>query len=99
MRSRYRRHGYADPIDWTDYRWDRSSWHAPSGPRHRPWGRPRQRGGLLRALLVALGVLFGARFLMGVRRGGVGRSGLLTLLLVAAGLYAYSRRDPKSNWW
>ncbi len=99
MRPRYRRNAYADPINWTDYRWDRSSWHAPSGPRHGSWHRPRRRGGLLQALLVAAGVLFGARFLMGLRRGTAGRSGLLTLLLVALGVYAFTRRDPKSNWW
>jgi hypothetical protein len=50
-------------------------------------------------LLVALGVVLGARFLLGLRRGAGGRSGLLTLLLVGLGLYAYSRRDPRSNWW
>jgi len=98
-RARYGRPSYADPINWTDYRWDRGSWHAPAGPGGQDRHRAGRGGGLVRALLVILGVVLGARFLMGLRRGGLGRPGLLTLLLVAAGLYACSRRDLRSNWW
>jgi hypothetical protein len=50
-------------------------------------------------VLVVVGLVFGARLLMGLRRGARGRSGLLTLLLVGLGLYACSRRDGNSNWW
>jgi hypothetical protein len=98
MRAHYRRQAYADPINWTDYRWDRASRDAPAGRRHEGGARTR-RGGLLRAVLVVVGLVFGARLLMGLRRGARGRSGLLTLLLVGLGLYACSRRDGNSNWW
>jgi UDP-N-acetylmuramyl pentapeptide phosphotransferase/UDP-N-acetylglucosamine-1-phosphate transferase len=99
MRARYRRHAYADPINWTDYRWDGVWGQAPAGPRGHGRHQAPRGGGLLRGLLVVLGIVLGARLLMSLRRGALGRPGLLTVLLVLAGVVAYSRRDPRSNWW
>jgi len=103
FRHRHRRAPFADPLNWTDYRWDASPWRG--GVHRSSWtSRPRGRGGpiLLRLLLIGLAILFGVRLFSGFQsRSGSSwaKRGLYAavLLMIAA---AFSRnRFRRTQWW
>jgi hypothetical protein len=89
---------FSDFINWTDYRWEPSTWRsAAAGPR--PWGhhRPHRRGySFLQVLLAGLAVVVGVKLMSSLRNRG-NRSwvekGVLAVLLLIVANYVSKRRQ------
>src|SRR5262245_33134497 len=88
---------FSDDINWTDYRWEPTSWQsAAAGPR--PWGRSasqRSAYSLLHVFLAGIAVVAGLKLMSSLRNRGnrswLERGALGVLLLVVAS-YVSKRR-------
>jgi hypothetical protein len=107
FRHRHRRQPFADPLNWTDYRWDQGPWRtgAPNQWGHSrggwgAWGRhARQRRHPLVLLFIAgLAALVGAKLLSALQSRNTSwaqRALYAVVLLMIVAAFSKNRR----NWW
>jgi hypothetical protein len=99
FRPRYRRPPFADPLNWTDYRWDTGPWH--HGGAARAWGhRRRQRSHPFLLLLIAgIAAVLGAKLLSSLqsRDTSWARRGLYAVILLFI-VNAFARNRRNRGW-
>ena len=98
FRHRHRPSPFSDFINWTDYRWEPSTWQgATAGPR--PWhphARHRRGYSLVQVFLAGLAVVVGLKLMTSLRNSGnrswVERGALAVLFLLVASYVSRRRR-------
>jgi hypothetical protein len=98
FRPRYRRPPFADPLNWTDFRWDPDPWHKASAAA-RGAGHRRRRHPLVLLLIAGVAALVGAKLLSELQSRNVswGRRALYAVALLAI-VGAFSNRWRRRGW-
>ena len=98
FRPRYRRPPFADPLNWTDFRWDSSPWQqATAAPRG--FGHRRRRHPLVLLLIAGVAALVGAKLLSELQSRNVswGRRALYGVVLLMI-FGAFSKNWRRGGW-
>jgi hypothetical protein len=98
FRPRYRRPPFADPLNWTDFRWDSDPWHkAAAAPRG--FGHRRRRHPLVLLLIAGVAALVGAKLLSELQSRNVswGRRALYGVVLLMI-FGAFSKHWRRGGW-
>jgi hypothetical protein len=98
FRPRYRRPPFADPLNWTDFRWDPDPWRkAAAAPRG--FGHRRRRHPLVLLLIAGVAALVGAKLLSELQSRNVswGRRALYGVVLLMI-FGAFSKNWRRGGW-